>query len=50
MRAASQLYVFACMLTLLFVGCSAADPVGPGPAQREAVPAGDPCYPNASPC
>lgn len=50
MRAASQLYVFACILTLLIVGCSAGDPVGPGVVEREAAPSDDPCYPNTTPC
>lgn len=50
MRAASQLCVFACILTLLVVGCSAGEPVGPGGVEREAAPSGDPCYPNTTPC
>lgn len=50
MRAASQLCVFACILTLLVVGCSAEEPVGPGSVEREAAPSGDPCYPNTTPC
>lgn len=50
MRAASLRYVCACILTLLSVACSAADPVGPAPAEREPAPAGDPCDPILSPC
>lgn len=50
MRAVSQLYVLACILTLLIVGCRAGSPVGPDPAEREAAPSGDPCYPNVTPC
>lgn len=50
MRASSLRYVFACMLTILSVGCRAADPVGPEAVERETAPAGDPCDPNLSPC
>lgn len=50
MRAASQLYVFACILTLLVVGCRAGDPVGPETARREAAVSDDPCYPDLTPC
>lgn len=50
MRVVSQLYVFACILMLLIVGCSAGDPVGPGTVEREAAPSDDPCYPNMTPC
>ena len=50
MRAASQIYVFACILTLLVVGCSAGGPVGPETFEREAALADDPCYPNSTPC
>jgi hypothetical protein len=50
MRVMTRLYVFACMLTLLTVGCSARDPVGPGAVERDAAPSDDPCFPNATPC
>ena len=49
MRVVSQLYVFACILTLLTVGCSAGDPVGPEAVEREAALSDDPCFPNATP-
>ena len=50
MRVASQLYVFACILTLLTVGCSAGEPVGPGDIEREEAPSDDPRLPHATPC
>ena len=50
MRAATELCVIACILTSLAVGCSAAGPVGPETAEREAALSGDPCYPNTTPC
>jgi len=50
MRVVSELYVFACILTLLTVGCSAGDPVGPAAVEREAALSDDPCFPNATPC
>ena len=49
MRASPQLCVFACILTLVVVGCRTSDPVGPE-VQREAALAEDPCYPNMTPC
>lgn len=50
MRAASLRYVLACMVTILSVGCRAAEPVGPETGERPAAPAGDPCDPSLSPC
>ena len=50
MRVVSELYVCACILTLLTVGCSAGDLIGPEAVEREAALSDYPCFPNATPC